>query len=645
MTARLHPQTPHWLKDIDATLPVSSHFVLHGNIRDLHAFPAQLPGLADTVLVPLNTVAVLWESLRASGYEYLLHHSPVGGLTIVSSALPQAPGQDPVADPATVVAEVLSGGQAQPGSPLTYAGLIDVVQRVARSRRRGAIVLDYLSQAEPAGESPSPDFHRFMVALLAEVHRAAPVPGGTTRPVPLHNPRFLLVDRPADLPPWLVGGSDGIRQIPIPLPDSATRTALASQLAPHLPQAGTDAASLAAVATRFSNSSEGMTLRAMTEVPPLAADRAVAAAEVDDTVRAYRVGLVENKWKQPQLRAAILRESRAAAGGDPTGQVLGRRVLGQERAVQHVLDILVRSATGLTSAHVPHGSTGPRGVLFFAGPTGVGKTELAKAMTELLFGDERAYIRFDMSEFASEHNGDRLIGSPPGYVGFGVGGELTNAVRQRPFSVVLFDEIEKAHPRILDKFLQILSDGRLTDGTGATVHFTESIIVFTSNLGVAEAAERVAAARLAGEEVDHAAITRAVIEDEFNNPDKFNRPELLGRIGDNIVIFEPISPEVATRLADRFIDNVIARLLEEERITLHIPEDVRAQIVAASTRDLSKGGRGIGGNIESILVNPLARAVVEFDSGGTVVMTELVATDDEHRVSLQPISGVGGTRA
>src|SRR5690606_1955709 len=119
--------------------------------------------------------------------------------------------------------------------------------------------------------------------------------------------------------------------------------------------------------------------------------------------------------------------------------------------------------------------------------TGVGKTELAKALAEVLFGAEDAYIRFDMSEFSAEHSEARLIGAPPGYVGHSAGGELTNAVRERPFSVLLFDEIEKAHPRILDKFLQILDEGRLTDGSGSTVHFSESLIVFTSNLGAADA--------------------------------------------------------------------------------------------------------------------------------------------------------------
>ena len=211
----------------------------------------------------------------------------------------------------------------------------------------------------------------------------------------------------------------------------------------------------------------------MIEVTRLAKEREVPLAELPDAVRTYKLGVLDNPWKREHLRKRIVDgEQRVPA-----------RVVGQPQAVTKTLDILKRAVLGLSGAQAARASSRPRGVLFFAGPTGVGKTELAKAITSLVFGNEDAYLRFDMSEFSAEHAGDRLIGSPPGYVGFEAGGELTNAVRQDPFRVILFDEIEKAHPRILDKFLQILEDGRLTDGRGNTAFFSESILVFTSNLG------------------------------------------------------------------------------------------------------------------------------------------------------------------
>ena len=240
-------------------------------------------------------------------------------------------------------------------------------------------------------------------------------------------------------------------------------------------------------------------------------------------MRCFKVGALENPWKKAYLRERI----------HGAAEVISQRVKGQKPVITKTADILMRSVTGLTGAHTTATSSRPRGVLFFAGPTGVGKTELARALTGLIFGDERAYIRFDMSEFAAEHADARLLGAPPGYVGYDAGGELTNAVRARPFSVILFDEIEKAHPRILDKFLQILEDGRLTDGCGATVYFSEAILIFTSNLGISIRDEH-GRHRLnvqAGEPYEQVeGKVRTAIADYF----KFTlgRPEILNRIGD-----------------------------------------------------------------------------------------------------------------
>jgi ATP-dependent Clp protease ATP-binding subunit ClpA len=300
-------------------------------------------------------------------------------------------------------------------------------------------------------------------------------------------------------------------------------------------------------------------------------------------------------------------------------EVLSGQVLGQPRAVRKTLDILVRSATGLTAAYQRRPGSGPRGVLFFAGPTGVGKTEMAKAVTRLVFGDERAFVRFDMSEFASEHAEARLLGAPPGYIGHGSGGELTNAVRRRPFTVLLFDEIEKAHPRIMDKFLQVLSDGRLTDGSGATVYFSESIIVFTSNIGAGEVdLSDVPPDEHVGQfEVR----MRDSVESYFR--DRLGRPELLGRIGDNIVVFQPLGRTIGEQLARQYIANVVDRVAEQQGIHLVVPPPMVERLVMAATADLSKGGRGIGMAVESVFVNPLARALFARTAGGPATVIGL----------------------
>ncbi|SDF40190.1 AAA domain (Cdc48 subfamily) [Bradyrhizobium brasilense] len=287
-----------------------------------------------------------------------------------------------------------------------------------------------------------------------------------------------------------------------------------------------------------------------------------------------------------------------------------RRIKGQSHAVTHMLDIVKRAMTGIGQS--PRGGR-PRGVVFLAGPTGVGKTELAKTITSLLFGDKSAYIRFDMSEFSAEHSDQRLIGAPPGYIGYDVGGELTNAIREKPFSVVLFDEIEKAHPRILDKFLQVLDDGVLTSGRGDRVYFSEAFIVFTSNLGIyvpGPSGERIA--NVTPEETFEAVRSKVRGEIERHFKQVLNRPEILNRIGENVIVFDFIRPEVANEIFDSMVDNLlkdVSSLGHDVTMSGSAREVLRGLCLS----DLSNGGRGIRNQVEAHLINPLSRAL--FDRG------------------------------
>ncbi|WP_244929974.1 AAA family ATPase [Nocardioides sp. W7] len=599
---------PLWLRDLDATLPVTAQYVLHGNIRDRHLLPPRAGSDAPHPRL-MDTVGAIWACLEQSDFDLLLHHSPMTGLT----ARPASPESDAAAR------RLLDGSGVSAGGPASYAQLAEVVRRVAGSRDvRCALVVDYVAQNRPTGEPPEDDLHQLMLISLGQVHGGVGHVRPGARRGAIYNPVLWLVDLPGDLPSWMVSGSDGIRQIALPLPDLDSRLAAARALAPAMPQsraaAGAepgDPVAQAALSQRFAETTEGMTLRGMMEVVSLATDAAPAVGggqppPIEASVQAYRLGLLENPWQRPELRRRIA-EGEARLNG---------RVKGQPQAVRHAVDILVRSSMGLTAAHRTGPGGGPRGVLFFAGPTGVGKTELAKAITTLVFGDERAYIRFDMSEFSAEGSDARLIGSPPGYVGHGSGGELTNGVRSRPFSLVLFDEIEKAHPRILDKFLQILSDGRLTDGSGGTVHFSETIIVFTSNLGVRD--------------VDPAATGPAFesavkenVEREFR--ERLNRPELLGRIGDNVVVFDYLTREVAHEILASVLPRVQERVLAQHGVVLELAPEVRGRLFDVCTEDLSLGGRGVLDALEKALVNPLARALIGRDAvaGSTVVAVDV----------------------
>ena len=224
-----------------------------------------------------------------------------------------------------------------------------------------------------------------------------------------------------------------------------------------------------------------------------------------------------------------------------------------------------------------------------------------------------------MSEFAAEHSDARLLGAPPGYVGYEAGGELTSAVREKPFSVILFDEIEKSHPRILDKFLQILEDGRLTDGRGQTVYFSESVIVFTSNLGIYGVGEDGRRKLLARQDDDFNTLQRTITEAIAHHfKVKLERPELLNRLGENIVVFDFIRPDVAKQIFNRMLENICRRVKEENGCDLVLSKEAQSRLQEICTKKLSNGGRGIGNALETVFINPLSRALfsLPIDSKG-----------------------------
>lgn len=276
--------------------------------------------------------------------------------------------------------------------------------------------------------------------------------------------------------------------------------------------------------------------------------------------------------------------------------ILSKYVIGQQEAVKRVSEALKRARAGLKDPKKPIGS------FLFLGPTGVGKTELAKTLAKVFFDDEKAFLRLDMSEYAESHTSQRLIGSPPGYVGYEEGGQLTNPVIERPYCLILFDEIEKAHPRVFDIFLQVLDEGRLTDSQGKTVDFKNTLLIFTSNIGAEEIFEN-------GENLLDPSFNRKIFFEETIMPliRQYFRPEFINRF-DDLILFNPLTKETLLVIARLKVKALIDRL-KEKKITIEISDERLKQIVDSSYHP-SFGARPMERAIREQIENVIAQKFI-----------------------------------
>lgn len=308
---------------------------------------------------------------------------------------------------------------------------------------------------------------------------------------------------------------------------------------------------------------------------------------------------VVSKWTGIPVTRLVETEREKLLGLE---ELLHQRVIGQNEAVRAVAEAILRARAGLKSANRPIGS------FIFLGPTGVGKTELAKSLTEAMFDDERNLIRIDMSEYMEKHSVSRLVGAPPGYVGYDEGGQLTEAVRRKPYSVVLFDEIEKAHPDVFNILLQVLDDGRLTDNQGRTVDFKNTIIIMTSNIGSQFLIEGLTGE---GEIAEHA---RRRVDQEMKAHFK---PEFLNRI-DDIVMFHPLRKEEIFKIIDMTMREIENRL-EDRRLTLEFTEEAK-EFVLARSYSVQYGARPIKRYLQKHLETEIGRGIIrgEWIDGDTI---------------------------
>lgn len=610
---------PEWLGELSIRLATSPHLVLVGAPNEQHLLPA-----SDGRPAWRSFTQAVTGTLLESGYSLVLQWNVDGGLTPVAEATPGLADQ------------LLGGHGGQSGNQGvgdadSLMSALRVVDGFSPSgtgvNGRAALIV---SGAERLAETSSVSPLREVFAVAQQrALAAAPLATGDNRG-PLFNTLVWTVNREHDLPNWYLM-TRGVHVLSIPLPDQDVRLQVARSIvsAFHGFRELSEAPRESAV-RQLADLCEGMTQAQMREVGRFAADRKVEVAHLEDAVRGTKSGLRVSPWRSEGMRKRVERAGRILLEEEPPGDSGISVVRGQQAAVRKAVDVLSRSVTGLSDWDESQHSSRPRGVLFLAGPTGVGKTFLAKQLAIAVFGRVEAMVRFDMSEYATSHSEARLIGSPPGYVGYESGGQLTNAVRQRPCSLLLFDEIDKSHPLVLDKFLQILEDGRLTDGSGSTVHFGETLLVFTSNLGIYRRDGELDSGKplvLPGEPYDQVeSKVRAEVFRHFTAVLK--RPEILNRIGDNVLVFDYLSAQTARDLLmdklGTLAGSVKARLGIELRLSGEVLADLSAAV--ADPDVLQFGGRGVKNVIESRLVNPLGRELLGSRPGSALRVEELTST-------------------
>ena len=330
---------------------------------------------------------------------------------------------------------------------------------------------------------------------------------------------------------------------------------------------------------------------------------------IDEEVTYQDVAEIVSRWTGIPVKKMMQSEREKLLNLE---KELHKRVVGQDEAIRAVSDAIRRSRAGLQDAKRPIGS------FIFMGTTGVGKTELAKALAEFLFDNENNMVRIDMSEYQERHTVSRLIGAPPGYVGYEESGQLTEAVRRKPYSVILLDEIEKAHPDVFNILLQVLDDGRLTDNKGRTVDFKNTIVIMTSNIGAGIIQERMSDAATATSEAVFEQ-TRNEVMDQLR---QFMRPEFLNRI-DDIIMFRPLNENQIAEVV-RMQFNQVKRMLEQNNITIDISEEAVA-LIARQSYDPQYGARPVKRMMQRELLNELSRMILadEVDKTKPIMVTVL----------------------
>lgn len=611
---------PKWQRELRSFLGIKSGIILEGNVYD--EFPRFRYDTGEPEFLDMDNLDQTILSLVNEEQTALYFFDPIDGFYCYGSTLEAQRNalrslfegystSEATKDHDCTICLMPSGKAGGKGQVDTerYIWVSEIVRRAitngveANGRETAVFVLNFASRLDACNLRQAEANTMFLNLMAATT---------TSQTYQLRcSSLIMVVDKYNDIPAWVYLNNPNIRTVSISVPDRNARRLYLKNLFGDLSPFQVLGREDYGPGKQFVAETEGMRLQEIQQILRLAYRTNIKPDDINLVFRLYKYGVLDNPWENLDNDILIHIEEK-----------LEERVKGQDEALSKVKAVMTRAVKGLSGLQHSGPSHKPKGILFFAGPTGVGKTETAKALAEALFGDENACIRFDMSEYRLEQSDQKLFGAPPGYVGYEGGGQLTNAVKTRPFSVILFDEIEKASPTILDKFLQILEDGRMTDNQGDTVYFGETVIIFTSNIGLTkEAADPDAPFGTARRRIPTITIEDPETEDTpafreqvtkqltegvkayFNN---IGRPELLNRLGDdNIVVFQFINRRDAEVICDYKLGKICRTIREEKGITI-MTDDVRETLHRKAVLERSSGGRGVGNMLEREFLNPLA---------------------------------------
>ena len=495
-----------------------------------------------------------------------------------------------------------------------------VRQALRQTEIPAAVIIDFADRlfTDPKQQI---DSERQMIILLKKITReAAYVQQGRLQG--RKNCLVMVAENLAAVPPWLYQANPFLSLVHLPKPGPEERGHFIRGFHGnfHEGEALRQEASeddRRKVFEQFSDNTDGLTLWDLDTILRMSRAEKISIREPKKLIRQFKVGRQDNPWEK--LDPSKIRDARPR---------LEKRVIGQPHAMEAVGKMLACAVGGISCSSASSKGGQPR-VLFCCGPTGVGKTELAKALTELLYGEDTEPVRFDMSEYRQDHSDQRLIGPPPGYEGHEQGGQLTNRCVEKPFSLFLFDEIDKAHPRVLDLFLQVLEDGRLTDGRGKTAFFSEACLMFTSNIG-GSTLGNTQLQKSDDELPDYAAIRKYYLNEVRHAfVEKIGRPELLNRFGGNIVVFDIIRPEHMPAICRKFFALCDTSAKELHGIRLEWDDRIVEMICGLMRRgeNFEMGGRRIKTLIEE-LVLPVLNQWVVLNRPGAGQVVNISAEED-----------------